>query len=627
MSTRPAPVKSAKSAKPTKPASEARPLTPVRATKAQEQPPVTTPKGRPLPSAVSSSLRRVHFSPCNEEIPLGVLPQSSPTRAQMRPQSRGILKRRSGGAQTDQQPSSDIDQSGGNGLLDRLLSSPPRAAANGALAPTGDTLQLAHETPNNVLPFDEAFAQAIDGLQLVGSEGRLEDAVAPSHLYNGLCGLLAKYPVQAGAAQDKAMALLDCIQRDVADPESTKQTVLAAVKCLGCALHSESICAGAAVADKLHGPLEVIAELVQHQPVPDKAVCQAAVWCIGMLRASAPAIQGVVPGLLQLCTSVMAQFSTSTTAQFECLSAIEALLRRAPGATRQAFRLWLLPVLGLVATPIAGVRTKACSMIRQNIPWVAADVHGPDMDGPMQDFIATRLSHIITSAARLLGRGDHVLVARIWGMVTVVCARYCRVRLSELLRVIQECFNSTSEDVLVATLMQWRCMIYFLVLENRLHLHRYVQLVLTPIFTILEIPKVGAEVRLACVRCWATLVYALGEDIGTHIEMVSRVAGLVAGDPSLEVREVAARVLAALFNKFVLPEDKTAQFIIPRMIIGTTMLAAGDGKSLSDTHGPFSSEVSYSGDHTAVLCNYVTGLGASSPTVPVVADTAVKFVQ
>ncbi|KAJ2716287.1 DNA-binding protein rif1, partial [Coemansia spiralis] len=312
---------------------------------------------------------------------------------------------------------------------------------------------------------------------------------------------------------------------------------------------------------------------------------------------------------------------------FECLTALEALLRRAPGATRQVYRAWLFPVLGLVANPVTGVRAKAGSIIRQNIPWVAADVHGPDMDALVKDFIATRLDQILTSATRLLGHGEHVLVARIWGMVIAVCARHCRGRLNDLLRVIQECFNSPSADVLVAALMQWRCLIYAFVLESRIHLHKCVQLVLTPIIKILEMTGTGTDVRLACVRCWVTLVYALGEEIGSHIDIISRVAGLVADDPCHEVRAVAARVLAALFNKFALAETSVAQFVIPRMVIGTTMLAASDGKSLSDTHGPFSSEVAYGGDHTLVLCKYVTGLGAGSPTVPVVADTAIRFIQ
>ncbi|KAJ2758509.1 hypothetical protein IWQ57_006813, partial [Coemansia nantahalensis] len=116
-------------------------------------------------------------------------------------------------------------------------------------------------------------------------------------------------------------------------------------------------------------------------------------------------------------------------------------------------------------------------------------------------------------------------------------------------------------------------------------------------------------------------------EIGSHIDIIARVVALVADDACADVRAVVARVLASLFNKFALAESSVAQFVIPRMVIGTTTLAASDGKSLSDTHGPFSSESSYGADHTVVLCKYVTGLGASSPTVPVVADTAVKFIH
>ncbi|KAJ1830049.1 DNA-binding protein rif1, partial [Coemansia sp. RSA 2708] len=344
------------------------------------------------------------------------------------------------------------------------------------------------------------------------------------------------------------------------------------------------------------------------------------------MRAPATAIQALVPKLVQLCVTLLTRFEASATIQYESLAAFESLLKRAPGATRQIFQTWVFPVLSCVVSQVPGVRAKADGIVRHNIPWIAADVHGPEMDAPVKEFVASKLDRMLTKMDRLLSRGDHVLVARIWGMVITICARHCRPKLNAMLRIIQECFNTTDADALVAAMMQWRCLIYAFALDGRLHTAKSMQLVLAPIMTLLEASEATA-VRLACVQCWATLAYALGEELGSHIAMLAKMAEAVdSSNASIKVRSVVARVLTAVFNRLVLPGDKTAQFVIPRMIIGTTTLAAADGKNLSSTRGPFSSESSFAGDHTAILCNYVIGLEPGSPTVPAVLETAVEFI-
>ncbi|KAJ2354760.1 hypothetical protein GGF43_003077 [Coemansia sp. RSA 2618] len=591
---------------------------------------MTTPQNRVAALVFGSSLKRVHFSPQNEEIPSGTTPQSSPTRARMRPQSRGILKRSAMEIPGSSNGSSDsehyTERFRENGLLDSL-SSLPSSPNNGAL--TGNVSAFPQRTaggserePDNALLFEQTLDRLIDRLEQAEGE-----SVPEAGAYNELCGLLAKHSNMAAEKHGRIMSLLDCIIRDVSNHATPRPAVLAAVKCLGCLLHIEQISAAAASSKRLCPLLEAVHKRVVAQHATDKVMCQAAVWCVGIMRAPAAAIQPAVSKLVELCVTVLSRLESSATIQYECLTAIEALLRRSPGATRQVFRQWLFPVLGCIVSPVPGVRTKADGIIRHNMPWIAADAHGADMDAPVKEFVALRLDRVLASATRLLARGDYVLVARIWGMVIAICARHCRSKINAMLKVIQECFNSPDSDVLVAALMQWRCLIYAFVLDNRIHTCKCVQLVLSPIVTILETPSTAAAVRLACVQCWATLVYALGEEIGAHIDVLSKVARMVGKDPSTDVRNVVARVLAAVFNKLVLPGEKVAQFIIPRMVIGTTTLAAADGKSLSNTRGPFSSDVLYTGDHTAILCNYVVGVGASSPTIPVIAEMAIEVIQ
>ncbi|KAJ2306722.1 DNA-binding protein rif1, partial [Coemansia sp. RSA 2706] len=597
------------------------PKTPTAKTRADKA--LTTPQNRVAALVAGSSQKRVHFSPRNQEIPSGTTPQSSPTRARARAQARGILKRSATDVyNSDQAHSSDVD--GENGLLDKLSSPPPSSpndeAANDVSAfPQGNKGGVHGAGTRS---FSELLEQAIDSLRQAdgGSVG------VAARVYNELCGLVAKHAEQTAEEHERIMDLLDCILRDICSDSTPRAAVLAAVKCLGCTLHIEKISAAAASSKRLCPLLEALQERAQGRFSADKAMCQAAVWCIGIMRAPATAIQALVPKLVQLCVTLLTRFEASATIQYESLAAFESLLKRAPGATRQIFQTWVFPVLSCVVSQVPGVRAKADGIVRHNIPWIAADVHGPEMDAPVKEFVASKLDRMLTKMDRLLSRGDHVLVARIWGMVITICARHCRPKLNAMLRIIQECFNTTDADALVAAVMQWRCLIYAFALDGRLHTAKSMQLVLAPIMTLLEASEATA-VRLACVQCWATLAYALGEELGSHIAMLAKMAQAVGGsNASIKVRSVVARVLTAVFNRLVLPGDKTAQFVIPRMIIGTTTLAAADGKNLSSTRGPFSSESSFAGDHTAILCNYVIGLEPGSPTVPAVLETAVEFI-
>ncbi|KAJ2499162.1 hypothetical protein GGH96_003745 [Coemansia sp. RSA 1972] len=606
------------------------PKTPTIRTRSSRIAQATTPQNRVAALVSSSTLRRVHFSPQNEEIPSGSTPQSSPTRARMRPQSRGILKRSAMDPHDGSTLSNDNDHNaerfGENALLDRLSSLPssPNNASVSISAFPQRTEGAGEQEAGNALAFEESLEEAVVGLQKADGEDGADTTAA--RIYNQLCGLIAKHSAMTAGKHDRVMHILDCILRDITNHTPSRAAFLAAVKCLGCSLHIEQISATAASSKRLSPLLEAMQEQVVQHHLSDKVVCQASVWCVGIMRAPA-AIQPMIPNLVELCVTVLSRLESSATIQYECLTAIEALLRRSPGATRQVFRKWVFPVLGCIVSQVPGVRAKADGIIRHNMPWIAADAHGPEMDAPAKQFVASKLDRMLASASRLLARGDYVLVARIWGMIVTICARHCRSKINSMLKIIQECFNSSDPDVLIAALMQWRCLIYAFVLDSRIHTGKCVQLILSPIITILETPSTVTAVRLACVQCWATLVYALGEEIGSHIDVIFKVTQTVGRHLDIQVVKVVTRVLAAVFNKLILPSDKIAQFIVPRMVIGTTMLAAADGKSLSNTRGPFSSDVVYTGDHTEILCNYVVGVEANSPIIPVLVEAAVKYIR
>ncbi|KAJ2333963.1 hypothetical protein GGI00_002080, partial [Coemansia sp. RSA 2681] len=611
------------------------PETPVANRTANSQPALVTPPNRtaaPAPaSLLSSSIRRVHFSPSNEEIHSQTAPHSSPTRARLRPYSRSILKRSSAlFADGDQhQLSSDADYgdqrddgralsstNSGRTMLEpaaRVLfsgtSAFPQAAANSEAAQT----------------FEEEFPAAVKRLHELVLESEAASALG-AIIYNKLCGLSAKFPAKLADHLADTQRLLECMERDLADEAVSRQVVLVAIKCLGCVLHIASVCS-AVPAARVGGLLAAMHRRIAAHFKVDKAVCQAGVWCVSMLRAPPASFLPLIPDLAKLCARVLATFTTSTSVQFECLAALETLLRRAPAAMRDVFHLWLLPVFFCIVNPVQSIRANADSIIRQNIPWIAADLHGPEMDLRALQFLEAKFDRFLELSGHLFDRGEPVLLSRAWGMYVTIFAKHCRTRLNDMLKVVQQCFNSTDLQVLVAALMQWRCLIYAFYLSKQLQRKKCIDLILTPITSLLKTEQQLVAVRLACVRCWATLVYALGDEIGSNIGVIAGIPKLLESEPDLAVREIVARVLAALLNRFVLSGDKVPQFVIPQMIIGTTTLAASDGKGLSTTHGPFSSETDYEGDHTEIMCRYIVGLSTTSPTLPVILRAMSQFIK
>ncbi|KAJ2702153.1 hypothetical protein FB645_004394 [Coemansia sp. IMI 203386] len=568
-------------------------------------------------------------------------PQSSPSRAQKKPASRSILKRTPRINQGSQQLSND-DGMGINGLFEGLPSSPLNSDG-GAQEPVARVL-FGNNSGNTTSAFplvvamqgDEqkkhsfasGFAAIVEKLQPIKVDGDQQQMAAAARIYNDLSGAIAKYSAGFASTDTHAPAktLLQHIERELASPAISKHLMLAVTKCVGCMLHIDRVCV--LVDPKAIGDiLEAVLRQVNQQFGSDKAVCQTAVWCISMLRVPAASLQPVVPRLVKLCSSTLSRFETSTSAQFECLSAIEALLRRAPVATREIYHVWLFSVFLCIASPIPGIRSKADHIIRHNIPWVAADLQKPEVDTHTQQFIDQNLDRILQCTKKLIEQDEHILVARIWGMLITVCAKHCMARINDFLHVLEQCFNAKDPGILVATLMQWRCLIYAFHIQNQLQHRKYIKLVLRPIATLLSQKDSSVEVRLACVRCWATMVYALGEHSGSLISSVIEIPILVQNDPSAEVREIVCRIMAALLNRFVLPKTKTPVFVLPQMIIGTTNLAAEGATSLANTHGPFSSESVYTGDHTNILSRYIVGLDVASPTVPILVNAAVSFVR
>ncbi|KAJ2395855.1 hypothetical protein GGI23_004148, partial [Coemansia sp. RSA 2559] len=601
-----------------------------------------TPRSQLHKLAASASLKRVHFSPRNEEFYNGMVPQSSPTRAQKRPRSRGILKPTKVNAESSSQLlTSDIDscdQYNEHRLLEHLPSPPdtlevsgiPQALdshSNNTAARILFSPRAVSESNCEGTPFGQIFKEAVAKLRDIAPE----DTDAIRHIpnwYNDIYDVVFKTNDETAAAEEYAEYvawLLDCLHRDII--QKPRHIVLAAIKCLGCVAHVDKPFGVAKDGGRLSALLrETCATALKEYP-EDKAVCMAVVACICVQRIPATSIHPAVPDMIGYCVHAMKTLARSVTLVFQSLTAIEALLRRAPAITRSLAHIWLFPVLDHVVSATPGVRSKADDIIRQNIPWVSADTHNQEMDKTVSTFMDTQLEHFLEMCERLVIRNDFQVVARVWGMLVTICARQHRVRTNGILQIMQKCFNSDDADVLVTALMQWRCLIYAFLVQNQLERHKCVKLIMTPILSLLASESSSNEVKLASVRCWATLVYALGENIGSHIDIVTSVVDSTTENTCIDVREIITRMLASLLNRIVLPEEQIARFVVPKLVIGTTTLAASDGKALSTTRGPFSSGSDYSGDNTATLSRYVIGISADSPVMPVLTDLIVRFIR
>ncbi|KAJ1908340.1 Vacuolar protein sorting-associated protein 17 [Coemansia sp. IMI 209127] len=601
-----------------------------------------TPRSQLHKLAASASLKRVHFSPQNEEFYNGMVPQSSPTRAQKRPRSRGILKPTKVNAGSNSQLlSSDIDscdQYNEHGLLEHL-SSPPDTMdvsgipqvldshSNSTVARVLFSQRAGSENSCEGTPSGLIFKEAVAKLRDIAPANT--DAIRHiPNLYSDIYDVVFKTNDETAAAEeyiDYVGWLLDCLHRDI--NQKPRHIVLAAIRCLGCVAHVDKPFGVSKDGSRFSALLKETCTTALKEFPEDKAVCMAVVACICVQRVPATSIQPAVPDMVGFCIHAMKTLDRSVTLVFQCLTAIEALLRRSPATTRSLAHVWLFPVLGHVVSSTPGVRSKADDIIRQNIPWVSADTHNQEMDRTVSAFMDAQLEHFLDLCERLVIRGDCQVVARVWGMLVTICARQHRVRTNGILQIMQKCFNSDDTDVLVTALMQWRCLIYAFLVQNQLERHKCVKLIMTPILSLLASESSSNKVKLASVRCWATLVYALGENIGSHIDIVTSVADATTENTCIDVRETIARILASLLNRVVLPEEQIARFVVPKLVIGTTTLAASDGKALSTTRGPFSSGSDYSGDNTATLSRYVIGVSTDSPVMPVLTDLIVRFIR
>ncbi|KAJ2351012.1 hypothetical protein GGH92_002060, partial [Coemansia sp. RSA 2673] len=268
------------------------PETPVTNRTANSQSALVTPPNVTAPaSLLPSSIRRVHFSPSNEEIHSQTAPHSSPTRARLRPYSRSILKRSSileGDQLSSEADHGDHTASNGRAMLEpaaRVLFGGPSAGSPSAAS-------------NEAQTFEEAFPATVKRLHdlVLDSEST---SVLAAMIYNKLCGLSAKFPAKLVDHLEDTERLLDCVERDLVDEDVSRQVVLVAVKCLGCILHIANVCS-AVPAVRVGALLVAMHRRISANFKADKAVCQAGVWCISMLRAPPASFQPLIPDLAKL---------------------------------------------------------------------------------------------------------------------------------------------------------------------------------------------------------------------------------------------------------------------------------------------------------------------------------------
>ncbi|KAJ1889796.1 hypothetical protein LPJ66_007842, partial [Kickxella alabastrina] len=227
-------------------------------------------------------------------------PQSSPTKAQQRPLSRSILKRTAAPASVDnqQQMRSCADSDGLSSLaLDSDMLGQDLAAQMLFGGASAFPQVAANSEERLMMEFDVRFATVVDRLKSI--ELDTEQAMAlVARIYNELCGTVARFSGKFAEPQtsEPAVALLECLLRDITNPAVLRPVVLAAIKCTGCMLHIDKVCTTAS--PKLIGDLILaVQRRVKAQFDADKAVCQAAIWCISMLRAPASCLRPIVSDL------------------------------------------------------------------------------------------------------------------------------------------------------------------------------------------------------------------------------------------------------------------------------------------------------------------------------------------
>ncbi|KAJ1957360.1 hypothetical protein GGI12_005048, partial [Dipsacomyces acuminosporus] len=133
-----------------------------------------------------------------------------------------------------------------------------------------------------------------------------------SSIYNELSGQIANNSTKVAVHKESIVALLGHLQRDVSSTDTPRNTLLSAIKCLACILHVDNACKDIAP-EKLSEILLAMCRRVEKDFKTDKGICQAAVWCVGMLRINAKALQLALSGLVSMSVRVLNQFESSST--------------------------------------------------------------------------------------------------------------------------------------------------------------------------------------------------------------------------------------------------------------------------------------------------------------------------
>ncbi|KAJ1657391.1 Translation machinery-associated protein 22 [Dispira simplex] len=205
---------------------------------------------------------------------------------------------------------------------------------------------------------------------------------------------------------------------------------------------------------------------------------------------------------------------------------IDALFRQFPILIRTKLHLWLSTLAPVLLHSRAVLRTKVTSIFKHalfhliDMPWQQSSANLLQHPA-IKSILVPRVGDMIASMNQLKKEGEKEFVGTVWGIITGFLSQHVDHNsiLNPLLKVLEGYFNGTKERDRLTAYTQWKVVCYVLAQNKRLQHEKLVRVILVPITNVLQHSK-NNRLRLAAVRAWVWLLYALGSELSHFFTLV-----------------------------------------------------------------------------------------------------------
>ncbi|KAJ1968289.1 Translation machinery-associated protein 22 [Dispira parvispora] len=232
---------------------------------------------------------------------------------------------------------------------------------------------------------------------------------------------------------------------------------------------------------------------------------------------------------------------------------IDALFLQFPDLVRTKLHLWLLVLSPVLLHNRIALRTKVMTIFKNALfhlidkPWQKSSTNLLKRS-TIKTILLPRLEDMVQSMKDLQGEGEKEFVGTAWGVITGFLSHHVDHNsvLNPLLKVLERYFNGEKERERLTAYVQWKMLCYVLAQNKRRQHEKLAQVILVPITNALEHSQ-NSRIRLAAIRAWVWLLYALGSGLSQLFTlMIEPIVPRILKNQTDETRMILLLVCRAL---------------------------------------------------------------------------------